>query len=74
MPDGYKHIALDARHVMMNKFRGPHDGRFILVSSSVKELADKSQVSQNLSEEELECIQAFILNYKEDKNRNPPRV
>ena len=58
----------------MNGFRGLHDGRFILVSSSVKELADKSEISRNQSAGELECFRIFTSNCKDGKDRNAPRV
>ena len=58
----------------MHKFRGPHDENFILVSSSIRELAEEFQLNWNRSKEELECIQVFTSNYKGDKDKNPPRV
>ncbi|MCJ1251264.1 hypothetical protein MMC30_008495 [Trapelia coarctata] len=34
--DGHDQIPLDARHAMMNKYRGPNDRNFLLVSNRIK--------------------------------------
>ena len=64
----------------MNKFRGPSDGSFILVSNSLKELVDKTQLEREgkrttREKEETICLQTFVTsNYREDKDRNTQRV
>ena len=75
--DGHPRISLDVRHAMMNKYRGPKDGNFTLVSSSLKEIVEYSQLSRSspsLSEEEKECLQCLTSDYRGDKDRNVQRV
>ena len=78
--DGHTDIALDARHAMMNKFRGPEDGNFKLVANSLKELADlkiltdKARTSRILTKEESKCLRSFTSDYRADKDRNERRV
>ena len=59
---------------MMNKFCGPLDGNFKLVSGSLKELVDGACIRQNLTKEEQKCLQCLTSNYREDKDRNEKRV
>lgn len=60
---------------MMNKFRGPDDVNFTLVSGNLKEIADHaSRISQAHTTEDLECLQCLTSNYREDKDRNERRV
>jgi hypothetical protein len=40
--DGYTKTGLDASHTMMNKFSGPHDGNFELVSNAIVNLVRES--------------------------------
>ena len=59
---------------MMNKFRGPTDGNFVLVSGCLKELVDNFRTSQIRTPEELACLQCFASDYIGDKDRNGWRV
>lgn len=72
--DGHKRMPLDVRHAMMNKFRGPEDTNFMLVSGYLKEIADNSRIAQSRTKEELKCLQSLTSNYREDKNRCEQRV
>ena len=36
-------MPLNAAHSMMNKFGGPGDANFILVSDEIREMADKAE-------------------------------
>ena len=67
-------IQLNTRHAIMNKFRGPNDDKFILVSGALKEIFDNHRVAQRQSKREWKCLQSLGSNYKEDKDRNPSRV
>ena len=40
--DGYQRLAIAANHSGLNKFSGPGDGNFQIVSSAIRELAAKS--------------------------------
>ena len=71
---GHPRIPLNVRHTMMNKFRGPEDGSFILVSSQLKEIARNGRIDQAQTEEERKCLQLLTSNYMEDKNRIEQRV
>ena len=59
---------------MLNKFRGPDDGNFLLVANALKELADDAQIGRHLTPEELECLQSLTSDYRADKDRNEQRV
>jgi ankyrin repeat domain-containing protein 50 len=59
---------------MMNKFRGPEDTNFKLVSGTLKEIADNTRIAQSRTKEELKCLQCLTSNYRDDKNRNQQRV
>ncbi|MCJ1424372.1 hypothetical protein MMC29_002260 [Sticta canariensis] len=72
--DGHKRLPLGVCHGMMNKFRGPDDPNFLLVSSSLKEIAQNTRINQCRTAEELECLQCLTSNYREDKDRNEQRV
>ena len=72
--DCHEHIALEVRHAMMNKYRGPSDGNFKLVSGRIKEIFQKVQAIRILTKEELGYIQSLSSNYREHKDRNPKRV
>ena len=72
--DGHKRVPLDVRHARMNKFRGPEDTNFKLVSGYLKEIADNSRITQCRTEEEVKCLRSLTSNYKEDKNRCEQRV
>ena len=58
----------------MNKFRGPDDDKFILISGALKETFDTYRVAQRRSKRELKCLQCLSSNYREYKDRNPQRV
>lgn len=78
--DNHKRISLDIRHTGMNKFRNSSDESFKLVSSSLKELVDITQLERerqkiDTEKEEIACLQSFVTsNYREDKDRNIQRV
>ena len=74
--DCHDHFALDVRHAMMNKFRGPQDGSFQLVSGRIKELFDNAHIIESRTAEERKCIQLLTSNltYRKDKDRNAERV
>lgn len=73
--DGHKRIPLDTPHPRMNKFHNSVDGSFKLVSGSLKELVENAQISRNRTKEEITCLRSFITSsYREDKDRNVPRV
>ncbi len=71
---GHPRIPLNVRHTMMNEFRGPEDGSFILVSSQLKEIARNGRIDQAQTGLERECLQSLTSNYIEDKNRIEQRV
>ena len=58
----------------MNKYRGPNDTNFKLVSSSLKELAENTHVRRDRKKQELKCLQCLTSNYREHKDRNERRV
>lgn len=72
--DCHKRIPLEVRHAMMNKFRGPEDTNFRLVSGQLREIAENSRVAQSRTREELNCLQSLTSTYREDKNRCEQRV
>ncbi|KAL2046727.1 hypothetical protein ABVK25_011599 [Lepraria finkii] len=73
--DGHGRQPLqDARHAMMNKFRGPQDTNFLIVSSCIREFVQNSQVTMNWTPDEIDCLRALSSPYREDKERNPQRV
>jgi hypothetical protein len=74
--DCHDHFALNVRHTMMNKFRGPQDGSFQLVSGRIKELFDNAHIIESRTAEERKCIQFLTSNltYRKDKDRNAERV
>ena len=59
---------------MMNKFRGPEDTNFKLVSQSLNEMIEIFRINQSRTEKEDECIQCLTSNYRESKDRNEQRV
>jgi hypothetical protein len=59
---------------MMNKYRGPDDTNFQLVSGRIKEIFQKAQTIQGRTKKELKCIQSLSSNYIEHKDRNRKRV
>lgn len=72
--DCHQRIALDVRHAMMNKFRGPEDVNFKLVASSLKELAENARLTRDRKPKEMRFLECLASNYRDDKNRNRPRV
>ena len=72
--DGHPHIPLDVRHAMMNKFRGPNDGNFKLVSKCVKDLSDNACIIQSRTKEEMNCLRSLTSDYRDNKDRNRKRV
>ncbi len=71
---GHPRIPLNVRHTMMNKFRGPEDGSFVLVSGQLKDIARNSRIDQARTEEERKCLQLLTSSYMEDKNRIEQRI
>lgn len=49
---GHDRTALEVRHAMMNKFRGPQDGNFILVSNSLKTMVQNARIGQRRTREQ----------------------
>ncbi len=49
---GHDRTALEVRHAMMNKFRGPQDGNFILVSNSLKTMVQNARIGQRRTPEQ----------------------
>ena len=72
--DCHEHIPLDVRHAMMNKYRGPEDPNFKLVSGRIKDVVDKIRADRSLTREEKECMQALSFHYQDQKDINPERV
>ena len=72
--DCHDQIPLDAPHVMMNKFSGPQDRSFRLVSGCLKKMFDKAPVINIRTAEERDCLQLLTSNYREDKDRKNERV
>jgi Ankyrin repeats (3 copies) len=72
--DCHEHIPLDVRHAMMNKYRGPEDPNFRLVSGRIKDVVDRIQTEQSLTKEEQECMRALSFPYQDQKDMNPERV
>ena len=59
---------------MMNKFSGPQDGSFQLVSGCIKQMFDNASIISIRTAEERECLQMLTSSYREDKDRNKKRV
>lgn len=59
---------------MMNKFRGPNDTNFKLVSQSLNEMAENFRINQGRTESEKKCIQCLTSNYREARDRNEKRA
>ena len=72
--DGHDRTALDASHAMMNKFRGPHDGKYLLVSSSIRRFLEDVQIKREQTSFELACLHCLTSSYREDKDRIERRV
>ncbi|KAG7009680.1 hypothetical protein G7Y79_00002g007950 [Physcia stellaris] len=72
--DCHQRIALDVRHAMMNKFRGPEDVNFKIVAASLKELAENARLTRARTPTELRFLRSLASNYRDDKNRNGQRV
>ena len=72
--DCHEHIPLDVRHAMMNKYRGPDDPNFKLVSGRIKDVVDKIRINQSLTQEEQECMHSLSFPYWDQKDMNPERV
>ena len=72
--DCHEHIPLDVRHAMMNKYRGPEDPNFKLVSGRIKDVVDKIRADRSLTPVEKECMQALSFHYQDQKDINPERV
>jgi hypothetical protein len=54
--DCHEHIPLDVRHAMMNKYRGPEDPNFKLVSGRIKDIVDKIRADRSLTPKERRCF------------------
>ncbi|OBT50883.1 hypothetical protein VE04_08686, partial [Pseudogymnoascus sp. 24MN13] len=72
--DCHEHIPLDVRHAMMNKYRGPEDPNFKLVSGRIKDIMDKIRADRSLTGDEKKCMQALSFPYQDQKDVNPERV
>ncbi|OBU00767.2 hypothetical protein VE01_01233 [Pseudogymnoascus verrucosus] len=72
--DCHEHIPLDVRHAMMNKYRGPEDPNFKLVSGRIKDMMDKIRADRSLTGDEKKCMQALSFPYQDQKDVNPERV
>lgn len=72
--DCHEHIPLDVRHAMMNKYRGPEDPNFKLVSGRIKDIVDKIHTDGSLTDKEQECMRALSFPYQDQKDVNPTRV
>ena len=73
--DGHGRQPLqNARHAMMNKFRGPNANNYHLVSNCLRELVQNRQITRDLTEEEVGCLRSLSISYRQDKERNPQRV
>jgi hypothetical protein len=72
--DCHEHIPLDVRHTRMNKYRGPEDPNFKLVSSRIKDIVDKIRADRSLIPKERRCLQALSFHYQDQKDINPKRV
>ncbi|KAL5351267.1 hypothetical protein ACLOAV_003119 [Pseudogymnoascus australis] len=72
--DCHEHIPLDVRHAMMNKYRGPEDPNFKLVSGRIKDVMDKIRADRSLTGDEKKCMQALSFPYQDQKDVNPKRV
>ena len=59
---------------MMNKFRGPEDPNFKLVSGRIKDVVEKARTEPSLTSDEQDCMQALSFDYQDQKNLNPERV
>lgn len=59
---------------MMNKFRGPRDSDFLLVSKVLKDFVDNASVIRVYNEDDISCLRLFASSYREGKERNPKRV
>jgi hypothetical protein len=59
---------------MMNKYRGPEDPNFKLVSGRIKDIVDKIRTGRSWTCEEQECMQALSFPYQDQKDVNPERV
>lgn len=67
--DDQKRILLEFRRAMMNKFRGPDNVNFTLVSGNLKEIAENACISQSRTTEELKCLRSLTSKYREDKGQ-----
>ena len=72
--DGHPHIPFNVNHAMMNKFNGPSDGNFAVLSQHLGEILDCYSVISNLSDLEVRCLQYLSTDYEEGKDRNKKRV
>jgi hypothetical protein len=72
--DCHERVPLDARHSMMNKYRGPEDQSFKLVSGRIREILEKIHTDRSLTQDEQECMQALSFPYQDQKDMNPDRI
>lgn len=72
--DGHDRTALDASLSMINKYRGPNDGNFLLVSSCNKRFVENARIKSNRTNVERSCLHCLTSNYREDKERIEKRV
>jgi ankyrin repeat protein len=72
--DCHERVPLNVRHSMMNKYRGPEDQSFKLVSGRIKEILEKIHTDRSLTQDEQECMQALSFPYQDQKDMNPERI
>ncbi|KAI9672821.1 MAG: hypothetical protein M1831_000257 [Alyxoria varia] len=72
--DGHKRLSLDVRHAMMNKFRGPDDANFVMVSECLRDIIENTSINRARTGRELSCLRCLTSNYKDNKDRNALRV
>lgn len=58
----------------MNKFRGPDDENFKIVSAKIAEIFEKVQTLEHRTPDERACMISLSTKYEEQKDRNPKRV
>ena len=72
---GHDHIPLEVPHAMMNKYRGPDDGNFKMVWSSLNSIFDRTYATNTstlgyLSKTEVKCLQNLSTSdYERDENK-----
>ncbi|RDW58642.1 hypothetical protein BP6252_13118 [Coleophoma cylindrospora] len=70
---GYPKIAMDAPHVMMNKFTGPDELRFKVLVQEIKTIAEVTRRHQ-FDEQEAKILSSLFSDYEAGKDTNPDQV